>query len=739
MSLLDTSIGRALERLSEDRMDASQLRSLRDHWRTRQPRSEANDAERSARLHFLRDSLGDARAARMMLERVLAGNELQEVNYLVRGAMVARAIARIHLRDESGRTRGWGTGFLIAPNVLLTNNHVLEDANDARLATAEFSYERDIADREVVPTPFTLEPQRLFFTSVDLDFTVVAVADTPLPGSRKRQLSDYGCLPLLSVAGKAMEGEWLTIIQHPGGERKQVCVRENRLMKRTNDVLWYSTDTLGGSSGSPVFNNDWYVVALHHSGVPEERDGKIQTVDGRDFDPATDNESKIKWVANEGIRVTRIVDSLKEQLGSEPLLQPLFAATPASVRADQDAMMVRWVRADPLPAAPNLTSPYATPPESTRPMNAMPRTLHLSLEIDANNQVRLLYSGSKAQESFLSQEEKSKKVKPKPPSFDVPFNASYDDRKGYDPDFLGGSKYRVHLPELSPALLKASAKLINPTDENTNVLHYHNFSVVMHEKRRFALYSAANVRFDQRYDIGRPTDVWREDTRIPLDAQVSNFYYSKNQFDRGHLTRREDLEFGLKQINALQSAADTCHYTNCVPQHEKFNRNKELWQGIERHILEGAILSRELTVQVLTGPILEEDDPAWEVFPKIQYPRRFWKVVATVNSQSKLVATAYILDQSEVIDENGIASKEVLDDPFGGYKTFQVKIAEVERLTHLSFKFGTKKESLSKCDSLVVNPPKAKKSKSSVFESLVPREVPEGYYFLGGLEDIHDD
>ena len=89
-------------------------------------------------------------------------------------------------------------------------------------------------------------------------------------------LSDFGCLPLIENNRKGIEGEWLTVIQHPEGKRKQVCVRENQLMKRDDDVLWYTTDTQPGSSGSPVFNNDWYVVALHHAGVPEKRNGEVQ-------------------------------------------------------------------------------------------------------------------------------------------------------------------------------------------------------------------------------------------------------------------------------------------------------------------------------------------------------------------------------------------------------------------------------------------------------------------------------
>ncbi len=63
----------------------------------------------------------------------------------------------------------------------------------------------------------------------------------------------------------------------------------------------------------------------------------------------------------------------------------------------------------------------------------------------------------------------------------------------------------------------------------------------------------------------------------------------------------------------------------------------------------------------------------------------------TVNPQNKLMATAYILDQTDVIKRSGISPKEALEGPFGAYKTFQVKISEVERLTHLTFTLAQRK------------------------------------------------
>jgi endonuclease G len=660
---------------AKDRLPGESARAMVARVEGKTPAELATAQDQVARWSFLQDSLLDDERAQRVFERIIEGNELQDINYFSRGTRAARSVARIAVRDGSGRLRSWGTGFLIAPHVLITNNHVLPDAGMAARSEAQFQFERDIDGLPLDPTTFALDPGRLFFTLPALDFTVVAVAPRAL--NAEIALDIFGCLPLVGTTGKIAEGEWLTIVQHPNGDPKQVCVRENRYIKKTDDVIWYSTDTVGGSSGSPVFNNDWYVVALHHSGVPEEKDGRIQTIHGKPFDPRHDQDDDIKWIANEGMRVSRIVETLRQALPHHAMLQQVFTATAANARIP-----------DPVPEAP---IPVAVVETATG----------------------------------------AKKVA----AFDVPFNGSYDDRKGFEVGFLGGGAKRINLPRLSPALAKASAKLIKPVKGNTNVLHYHYQSVVMHAQRRFAIYSAASVSFAGRYEMSRPPDVWRVDPRIAIDAQITNFYYAGNQFDRGHLTRREDLEFGRTPKDALVTAADTCHWTNCTPQHKGFNQNKQLWQGIERHVLELAIVAGKFKAQVITGPILDPRDPVYAPFPKIQYPARYWKVVAALTSAGKLFATAYILDQTDVIAEFGL--KEGVPVPFTAYKTFQVPIAEVERLTGLRFTSGEGKgTSLSKVDPLAGAIKKPSPVTAKGLQEAAAVGAPGGYLLLDSLAAI---
>lgn len=671
------------------------------------------------RRQFLFDSLGDEIEAQKAFERIIDGDELQPASYLERGGIAARAVARIAIGAAAARGQGYGTGFLIAPGVLITNHHVLPNAEAAAASLAQFRYEIGLDDTKLPPISYRLDPFALFFTCQPLDFTVVAVGGGD--GEDAPDLASFGCLPLLEDTGKASEGEWLTIIQHPQGERKQVCVRENKLIKRGPDVLWYTTDTSPGSSGSPVFNNDWFVVALHHMGVELRRNGVIQTVDGRDFDPHTMDESRKKWIANEGIRASRITQTLRAELPGHPLLRPLFDATPASAR----------ISAPPPSPPPFVSAPSSSPRQEPPPMTET-RTITIPIQIKLEIEGGRVAPVAASTESLAieggntsARAQGSEKAEAR---FDAPFNARYDDRAGYQEDFLGeDASLRVWLPEPNKALEQNLARLIG--DDQDYVLRYHNYSLAMHAKRKVAVYSAANVDFGQRFDMSRPTDVWRFDPRIAQEVQLGNWYYARNNFDRGHLTRREDLEFGPTPLAALQSAADTCHWTNSTPQHGRFNQNKQIWQGIERYLLEESIFNGRVRAQIITGPVLDAGDPDYK---GLQYPLQFWKVVAAQTASGKLFATAYIASQEAVIAQYGIEATEA---PFGAYKTFQTKIETIERLTGLSFRGGAKRASLSEYDPLAKLPPRIGRRRSAATESLAADFGVDGFE-ISSLDDM---
>ena len=117
----------------------------------------ASTGQRQGRLVQLLAETGDAEQARETLERVLEGNDLVSINYLERGSNAARSVCRIRLRDGAGNTLGFGTGFLVAPGILMTNHHVIQDAGAAHAAWAEFDYELNVNGQEKQPAVFEIQ------------------------------------------------------------------------------------------------------------------------------------------------------------------------------------------------------------------------------------------------------------------------------------------------------------------------------------------------------------------------------------------------------------------------------------------------------------------------------------------------------------------------------------------------------------------------------------------------------
>ncbi len=284
MKLTEWNIDRVRE---QERNAARRFHEATDKWLEYKemlafgtPSSHATEERIEDRKKLLdpRDSLA--------LERVTGRSDLFPISYLEVGKSVSRSVCRIEIRDGIGRVLGYGTGFLVSPTLLLTNNHVLESGEHAENSLAQFDYENDLNRYPLPVRSFRLDPDRFFVTDKDLDFTLVAVEprtldDTPLSG--------FGFLPLIARTGKILSGEYVSIVQHPGGAPKAVAVRENQMVGVKGDFLHYLTDTQPGSSGSPVFSDDWKVVALHHAGVP-------------------DPEDSTKFIANEGVRVSAIVN-----------------------------------------------------------------------------------------------------------------------------------------------------------------------------------------------------------------------------------------------------------------------------------------------------------------------------------------------------------------------------------------------------------------------------------------------
>ena len=244
------------------------------------------------------------------LERVIGKPDFLGINFLELALAVARFVGRVHIRSGPARTAGFGTGFMVSPRLLLTNHHVLRSKADAVHSEIEFDYQYDRNGRLLPVVTYGLEPDKFFLTSPTLDYTLVALRERSVDG--RVDLKLYGWSRLIADQGKAMLGEALNIIQHPKGEAKQLVLRKNELIDLPDEnFAHYVADTEPGSSGSPVYNDQWEVVALHHSGVPRMKNGKYIARDGSVWNGSDPDD--IDWVANEGIRVSSLVRDIKNQ------------------------------------------------------------------------------------------------------------------------------------------------------------------------------------------------------------------------------------------------------------------------------------------------------------------------------------------------------------------------------------------------------------------------------------------
>ncbi|MFI9485091.1 DNA/RNA non-specific endonuclease [Promicromonospora sp. NPDC052451] len=252
---------------------------------------------------------------------------------------------------------------------------------------------------------------------------------------------------------------------------------------------------------------------------------------------------------------------------------------------------------------------------------------------------------------------------------------------GYDADFLG---FRVPLPA-SPADLR--------------VLHYTHFSVLLDPARRLAAATACVVDGAALLALRR-TGRWRLDRRVPTGEQAGSELYAGNPLDRGHLVRRLDPVWGDAET-AARANHDTFTYPNAAPQVNRFNQSKELWNGLEDHVLAYAA-AHDHRLAVQTGPVFAADDPPYR---GVRIPRLFWKVVAWAGPAPRsthdaagspddagrrtLLSTAFVLDQTPQLDDARLseitAQALARDDipPLGPFRTYQVPVRDVAALTGL--------------------------------------------------------
>ena len=169
---------------------------------------------------------------------------------------------------QRNNDRSWiCTGFLVGPDLLMTNHHCLHDdvgLLDVRGARIFMDYYQD---RDVDPTFGGLTARVVEILRMDAfkDYALLRL-DSPIGNT-------YGWLEL-DTETRVNSSQSVKLISHPAGRSKEIVRRNSQIvdipaghpLADDPSALAYLADSEGGASGSPVFLRDGTsVIAIHHS------------------------------------------------------------------------------------------------------------------------------------------------------------------------------------------------------------------------------------------------------------------------------------------------------------------------------------------------------------------------------------------------------------------------------------------------------------------------------------------
>jgi hypothetical protein len=251
-------------------------------------------------------------------EILIGADERLGVSFLENALRAQRSVARLLIpRISNDQPIGnppehvTGTGWIIGPNMLLTNHHVIAarfpgelDAsatdmlNQARGTIAWFGYN----SWNAVHVDYRCKD--ILQSSEKLDYALLLMEDNSISGDVP--FSNWGRLSIVSVQPLFEKGSRLNIIQHPRGEEKRFAIRSNFYVGKISISeqparIQYLTDTEPGASGSPIFNDNWQVIGMHHAAIRV---------------PETQYKGEVIKYNNQGVEITAILSDLEENIRS---------------------------------------------------------------------------------------------------------------------------------------------------------------------------------------------------------------------------------------------------------------------------------------------------------------------------------------------------------------------------------------------------------------------------------------
>jgi hypothetical protein len=290
----------------------------------------ATRPENSQLLAFAQQfGLATQTPGRSQLELLInEGDTLLDVDTWRAGLGTAEARVCLIEYVQGAGTRALGTGFLVGPDVVMTNYHVMENVIDGKLAPdrirLRFDYKvlagsvvinegrihRLAAKWDIDYSPYSQLDLQVnpagTASAEELDYTLVRVDGKPglepvsAAGNDDPKSPRRGWIPATADIHDWKTRRALLILQHPEGHPLKLAMRMDASPTPVPDDgaptrVRYTTRTEPGSSGSPCFDIDWNLVALHHSGDPKYEKLK----------------AKPDW--NEGIPLTAIMRRLEKR------------------------------------------------------------------------------------------------------------------------------------------------------------------------------------------------------------------------------------------------------------------------------------------------------------------------------------------------------------------------------------------------------------------------------------------
>jgi endonuclease G len=510
------------------------------------------------------------------------------------------AVGRI---DLTGAPLDWvGTGWLVADNIIVTNRHV---ANEFAARKGDgFAFRMGLNGQISADVDFLQEienPNRLVFKLLK----PLHIEQPPGPDVAFFEIEivsgNAKLAKPIDLATSIAETENVAVVGYPAYDSR---IPEPELMERIygkiynkkrlapggvtrieSTRLWHNCTTLGGNSGSVVFDlSNGQALGLHFSGS--------------------------FLATNYAVRADVVKELLAEIRSGRPRRRPEarpVAQPPVSVGQ----------------GAPRLARQPAGGASLTVPL-----TLNISLSLEsarsaASAGLRIPTVPDGGEADLIDETEA--------------VAADYRNRAGYDPEFLG-SRFVVDFP----TVMRNGDDVLDFEfeGETQTELRYEHFSVVMSRSRRMCFLSACNIDGNQSRKSARVA--WKTDPRIPKSQQIiKECYGNPPKFSRGHMTRREDPGWGTPAV-AKRGNEDSMHVTNVTPQMQAFNA--PIWLALEDYALQHA-REDEMRISVFTGPYFTQRDPERYGVP---IPLTFWKVIAFIHDDTgKLCATGYEMSQEQ--------------------------------------------------------------------------------------------